>query len=131
VEEQKKLEEALLMVSDHELAANIRHAHLDTREAKLVDSESQLAEALLQELAAARQRLDELQATRTGEAQKVWGFLGQTEAVLMPLGFNPIRPWALWERLSPRSRWSTLQGQRCCSWRKSSVVSWRQCVVSW
>jgi hypothetical protein len=44
----------------------------------------------LQELATARSKLEELQAARAGEAQKVWDFQGQTEAALVPLGFNPI-----------------------------------------
>jgi hypothetical protein len=38
----------------------------------------------------ARSRLEELQAARAGEAQKVWDFLGQTEAALVPLGFSPL-----------------------------------------
>jgi hypothetical protein len=33
-----------------------------------------------------------LQAAQAGEAQKVWDFLGKTEATLVPLGFSPIRP---------------------------------------
>jgi hypothetical protein len=91
-EEQKKLEMTQLTVSNHELAADIRHARLDTREAELVDRERRLAEAELQELAAARQRLEELHAAQSSEAQKVWDFLGQTEAALVPLGFSPIHP---------------------------------------
>jgi hypothetical protein len=45
----------------------------------------------LQELATTRNKLEELQAARAGEVQKVWDFLGQTEAVLVPLGFSPLR----------------------------------------
>jgi hypothetical protein len=47
VEERKKLEETRLMVSDRELAANIRHSRLDTREVELADRERRLAEAHL------------------------------------------------------------------------------------
>jgi hypothetical protein len=42
-------------------------------------------------LATARSRLEELQAARAGDAQKVWDFLGQTEAALVPLGFRRLR----------------------------------------
>jgi hypothetical protein len=44
----------------------------------------------LQEQAAAQKRLEELQASQAGEARRVWVFLGQTEAALVPLGFNPL-----------------------------------------
>lgn len=94
-EEWKKLEETRLMLSNRELATDIRHARLDTREAELVDRERRLAEARLQELAAAHQRLKELQAAWAGEVQKVWDFLGHTEDALVPLGFSPIRPVGL------------------------------------
>jgi hypothetical protein len=42
-------------------------------------------------LATARSKLEELQAAREGEAQKVCDFLGQTEAALVHHGFNPLR----------------------------------------
>jgi hypothetical protein len=29
--------------------------------------------------------------SRTSEAQRVWNFLGQTDAALAPLGFSPVR----------------------------------------
>jgi hypothetical protein len=83
------------MVSYRELTADIRHAHLDTREVELVDRERRLVEVQLQELAVARQRLEEVQAARASEAQKVWDFLGQTEAMLVALGFSPICPMGL------------------------------------
>jgi hypothetical protein len=44
----------------------------------------------LQELATAHSRLEELQAAWAGEAQKVWDFLGHTEATLVPLSFSPL-----------------------------------------
>jgi hypothetical protein len=43
------------------------------------------------QLATARSKLEELLAARSGEAQKVWNFLGQTEATLVPLDFSPLR----------------------------------------
>jgi hypothetical protein len=44
----------------------------------------------LLELAASQKWLEELQASQAGEARRVWVFLGQTEAALVPLGFNPL-----------------------------------------
>jgi hypothetical protein len=44
-EERKKLEETWLTVSNRELANDISHARLDTREAGLGDRERRLAEA--------------------------------------------------------------------------------------
>jgi hypothetical protein len=44
--------------------------------------------------------LEELQAARAGEAQKVWDFLGQTEAALVPLGFSPLHVGVLVEEVS-------------------------------
>jgi hypothetical protein len=43
------------------------------------------------ELAAAQKRLEDLQAVRVGEAQKVWDFMGQAESALVPFGFSPLR----------------------------------------
>jgi hypothetical protein len=48
-------------------------------------------ETELQGLAAMLKTVEELQATREVEAQKVWGFPGQTKMALAPLGFSPIR----------------------------------------
>jgi hypothetical protein len=36
-------------------------------------------------------RLNELQASWAGNVQRVWDFLGQNEAALVPLDFNPLR----------------------------------------
>jgi hypothetical protein len=44
----------------------------------------------MQELAVAQKRLDDLQASRADEAQQVWSFMGQTDAVLVPLSFSPV-----------------------------------------
>jgi hypothetical protein len=43
------------------------------------------------QLATACSKLEELLAARSGEAQKVWNFMGQTEATLVPLDFSPLR----------------------------------------
>jgi hypothetical protein len=45
----------------------------------------------MQELAAAQKRLEELQASRAGELQRVWDFLGPTVAAVVPLDFSPLR----------------------------------------
>jgi hypothetical protein len=49
-----------------------------------------LVERQLLEVATTRGRLEELRVARVGEAQKVWDFLGQTEAALVLLGFSPL-----------------------------------------
>jgi hypothetical protein len=45
----------------------------------------------MQELAVARKGLEDLQASRAGDAQRVWSFLGQANAVLASFGFSPVR----------------------------------------
>jgi hypothetical protein len=80
-----------------ELAAKLKANHLAfreelaDREKKLADKEKWLAERKPQELATARKRLEELQAARTVEAEKVWDFLGQTKTALVPISFSPLR----------------------------------------
>jgi hypothetical protein len=56
-----------------------------------VARERQVAERQMQELAVARKGLEDLQASRAGDAQCVWSFLGQADAVLASFGFNPVR----------------------------------------
>jgi hypothetical protein len=88
---QKALQDARLTVTAHELAADVREVNLDTRAAKLLEREKRLSRRQLQELAAAQKRLEELQSSQVGEVRRVWDFLGQTEATLVPLGFSPLR----------------------------------------
>jgi hypothetical protein len=45
----------------------------------------------MQELAVARKGLEDLQASRASDAQRVWSFLGQADAVLASFGFSPVR----------------------------------------
>jgi hypothetical protein len=45
----------------------------------------------MQELAVSRKGLEDLQAARAGDAQRVWSFLGQADAVLASFGFSPVR----------------------------------------
>jgi hypothetical protein len=63
---------------------------LTSRGRELADKERRLAKKELQELATMRKMVEELKATWAVEAQKVWDFLGQTEAALAPLGFSPL-----------------------------------------
>jgi hypothetical protein len=86
---QKALEVARLTVEVYELATDVRETDLDTRVAEVAEREKWLAERLMQELAAAQNRLEELQASQASKARRVWDFLGQTKVVLVPLGFSP------------------------------------------
>jgi hypothetical protein len=78
------------LVLAHELAADTRQCALETRAMEVVHRERLLAEQQMQELAAAQKRLEDLQAIRVGEAQRVWDFLGQAESALVPFGFSPL-----------------------------------------
>jgi hypothetical protein len=89
--ERHDLEETRAMVLARELTADVRDSGLNYREKRLVEREQQFAGRQLQEQATTRSRLEELQAARAGEAQKVWDFLGQIEAALVPLGFCPLQ----------------------------------------
>jgi hypothetical protein len=53
----------------------------------------------MQELAATQKRLEEPQASRVRKARRVWDFLGQAEATLVPLGFSPLHSKLLHRRL--------------------------------
>jgi hypothetical protein len=76
--EQNRMRELRTDLLARELAANLQANHLAFREKELADKEKRLAEKQLQELVVVRKRLEELQAARAVEAQKVWDFLGQT-----------------------------------------------------
>jgi hypothetical protein len=43
------------------------------------------------ELVITQKGLEDLQASRAGDRQRVWSFLGQEDAALASFGFNPIR----------------------------------------
>jgi hypothetical protein len=45
----------------------------------------------MQELAVTRKGLEDLQASRASDAQRVWSFLGQADVVLASFGFSPVR----------------------------------------
>jgi hypothetical protein len=68
----------------------VHEANLRTQATELADRERQLEERQVWELAVAQKGLEDLQVLRASEAWRVWDFLGQTEAMLVPLGFNPL-----------------------------------------
>jgi hypothetical protein len=74
-----------------ELDADAREAGLRDQEARLAARERQLAERQMQELTVARKGLEDLQAARAGDAQRVWSFLGQADAVLASFVFSLVR----------------------------------------
>jgi hypothetical protein len=89
--ERKGLEDTRAQILVRELDAETREAGLRDQEARLAARERQLAERQMQELTVARKGLEDLQASRAGEAQRVWSFLGQADAVLASFGFSPVR----------------------------------------
>jgi hypothetical protein len=95
--EQQRMGELHASLLAHELDADLqannlasRWKELAAREREMADKEKRLVEKQLQELVTARKRLEELQAARAVEVQKVWDFLGQTETALVPLDFSPL-----------------------------------------
>jgi hypothetical protein len=89
--EREGLKDARVQILAHELDADAREAGLRDQEARLAARERQLVERQMQELAVTRKGLEDLQASRAGDAQRVWSFLGQADAVLASFGFSPIR----------------------------------------
>jgi hypothetical protein len=111
-----------------ELAADVKEGTLDTRAAVVVDRERRLAKQQMQELAVAQKRLEELQAIRVGEAQKVWDFLGQAESALVPFGFNPLRFRVPVQEVSAELPLLDSAGAKMSSpagWRQRATSLWR------
>jgi hypothetical protein len=69
--EQRDFDNARATVLARELVADIREDDVDTRVVEVADRERRLAEQQMHELAVAQRRLEDLQAIRVGEAQKV------------------------------------------------------------
>jgi hypothetical protein len=65
---------------------------VDARDTRLRDQEIRLAarERQIQELVVAQKGLEDLWASRAGDGQHVWSFLGQADAALASFGFTPI-----------------------------------------
>jgi hypothetical protein len=89
--EREGLKDARVQILARELDADAREAGLRNREARLAARERQLAERQMQELVVARKGLEDLQVSRAGDAQCVWSFLGQADAVLASFSFSPVR----------------------------------------
>jgi hypothetical protein len=89
--EREAFKDARIQILARELDAEAREAGLRDQEARLAARERQLAERQMQELAVARKGLEDLQAAHAGDAQRVWSFLGQADAVLASFGFSPVR----------------------------------------
>jgi hypothetical protein len=69
--EREGLKDARVQILARELDADAREAGLRDQEARLAARERQLAERQMQELAVARKGLEDLQASRAGDAQRV------------------------------------------------------------
>jgi DNA repair exonuclease SbcCD ATPase subunit len=89
--EREGLKDARVQILARELDADAREAGLRDQEARLAARERQLAERQMQELAVTQKGLEDLQASRAGDARRVWSFLGQADAVLASFGFSPVR----------------------------------------
>jgi hypothetical protein len=89
--EREALKDVCVQILARELDADAWEAGLRDQEARLAARERQLVEQQMQELAVTRKGLEDLQAARAGDAQRVWSFLGQADAVLASFGFSPVR----------------------------------------
>jgi hypothetical protein len=74
--ERKALEDVCAQILAHELNTDSRETGLRDQEARLVARERQLVERQMQELAITQKGLEDLQASRAGDGQRVWSFLG-------------------------------------------------------
>jgi hypothetical protein len=84
-QERKALEDAHADVLAWELDTDSREAGMRDQEVRLVARERQM-----QELVIAHKGLEDLHASHTGEAQRVWSFLGQEDTALASFSFGPI-----------------------------------------
>jgi uncharacterized protein (DUF3084 family) len=89
--EQKALEDTHAQILACELDVDARDTGLWDQEARLAARERQLVERQMQELAVTQKGLEDLQASRAGNKQCVWSFLGHANAALVSFGFSPIR----------------------------------------
>jgi uncharacterized protein (DUF3084 family) len=82
---QKALEDAHAQILARELDVDARDTGLRDQEAQLVARERQM-----QELVVVQKGLEDLRASRAGDGQRVWSFLGQADAALASFSFSPI-----------------------------------------
>jgi hypothetical protein len=88
--EREGLKDARVQILARELDADAREAGLRDQEARLAARERQLAERQMQGLSVTRKGVEDLQASRASDAQRVWSFLGQADAVLASFSFSPV-----------------------------------------
>jgi hypothetical protein len=90
-QEWKALEDARTQIIAQEINADSWETGLRDQEARLVTREWQLAERQMPEPVVTQKGLEDLQASRAGDGQLVWSFLGQADAALASFGFSPVR----------------------------------------
>jgi hypothetical protein len=129
--EREVLKDARVQILARELDADAQEAGLRDQEARLVARERQLAERQMQELAVARKGLEDLQAARAGDAQRVWSFLGQADVVLASFGFSPIRTGGASPKGGVAVPSLILPRQRYPIWRMLSAAASRRKAVLW
>jgi hypothetical protein len=123
--------DARVQILARELDADAREAGLRDQEARLVARERQLAERQIQELVVARKGLEDLQAARAGDAQRVWSFLGQADAVLTSFGFSPVRTGDATPEDGVAVPSLILPWQRYPIWRMLSAAASRRKAALW
>jgi hypothetical protein len=89
-QEQKAMEDARAQILARELDAYARDTGLRDQEAQLAARERQLVERQMQELVVTQKGLKDLRASRAGDRQRVWSFLGRADATLTSFGFSHI-----------------------------------------
>jgi hypothetical protein len=90
-QEWKALEDARTQIIAQEIDADSWATGLRDQEARLVTREWQLAERQMPEPVVTQKGLEDLQASRAGDGQRVWSFLGQADAAMASFGFSPVR----------------------------------------
>jgi hypothetical protein len=85
----------------------------------------------MQELAVTRKGLEDLQVARAGDAQRVWSFLGQADAVLASFGFSPVRTGGTAPKGGVVVPSLILPRQRYPIWRMLSAAASRRKAVLW
>jgi hypothetical protein len=127
----RDFEDTRASILAHELAADTKECALETTVAEVADRERLLAEQQMQELAATQKWLDDLQAVRVGEAQKVWEFLGHAESALVPFSFNPLRSGVPAQEVSAKLPLLGSTGIKMLELEDVIATGWRQRTASW
>jgi hypothetical protein len=119
--EQKALEDARTQILARELDADAWDTELRDQEARLAAREWQLVEWQMQELVITQKGMEDLRASRAGDGQRVWSFLGQRPLASALSGevmwhLKPVSCFPFWTR----------QGEKYPSWRRLSAAAWRR-----